>query len=431
MPFKLQKENTFMDMFTENRPGPAISPNRRIMFVASKPFLGGGEYRLIEDAQYALSTGSWDRVAAAYKFGGDLHGLAQNIEGLERYDVPIEKPRPSLPSLWGLLKAIRSFQPDVVVGINSVASVYCRLVRAISGRSFVNVFSNHGWHFQHAESTSTHSLASAVRAGILTAVEKLTAPFLDAATFVSGSDLRTARDMGFHEQAELRLIRNGIEASRLDAARAPLPERFARYFEDGPVITCIARLTPEKGHKTLISALSMLKADLPDAALLVIGKGDLREELEQWTETCDLRKGRDVVFTGFLSRELVDQLHWRSSVSVLPSFVEPWGRVNAEAMLFRTPVVTTDVPGARELVRDGKDGQLVPPGEPETLARAIRTAIERPPMIDRMVETAQARVMDKFTLRRNVQERAEYFERLWSSRFPARERTVSVPAGQV
>jgi len=132
-------------------------------------------------------------------------------------------------------------------------------------------------------------------------------------------------------------------------------------------------LLPWKGHHVFLRAARRVMDAVPNARAFVIGEAPerdqaYREALERLVH--ELGIADRVIFTGFREDvpELMQLLRVVVHASVTP---EPFGRVIAEAMAMGKPVVATDAGGPREIIQDGSDGCLVPPEQPEAMARAI------------------------------------------------------------
>lgn len=101
-----------------------------------------------------------------------------------------------------------------------------------------------------------------------------------------------------------------------------------------------------------------------------------------------------------------------ASVCVVPSRSEAFGRVNIEAMAAGTPVVASGVGGIPEIVRDGQDGFLVPPDNPQALADKLRLILSDPALRAAMGQSARQRFLDCFEQQANVARQADWFEAL-------------------
>jgi glycosyltransferase involved in cell wall biosynthesis len=166
----------------------------------------------------------------------------------------------------------------------------------------------------------------------------------------------------------VRLVYNGVDLHRYDHQEPCCTLREEYGIEAGaPIIGVIARLEPEKGHRTLLDAWPLVLRRVPGARLLVVGEGSLLTELA-W-QARELGIERRVVFTG--RRDDIPAVTAALDVAVLPSYREAQGMVILEAMALSRPVVATNVGGIPEMIEDGVSGLLVPPHDPDALAAAI------------------------------------------------------------
>lgn len=157
----------------------------------------------------------------------------------------------------------------------------------------------------------------------------------------------------------IRVIRNGVDATRFAPARDARPPEFD--------VISVCRLDPIKGLLDLVDAVDRLAAQRPGLKVVLVGDGPQRAELEQVVRTRGLQSA--VHFAGEQS-DVAAWLH-RARLFVLPSYQEGLPNVILEAMACGLPVVATAVGGTAELVLDGTTGQLVRPRDPEQLTRAL------------------------------------------------------------
>jgi glycosyltransferase involved in cell wall biosynthesis len=137
-------------------------------------------------------------------------------------------------------------------------------------------------------------------------------------------------------------------------------------------IICVARLSEEKGHRYLLEAMRKVAEIVRGAKLILIGDGELRNDLEEMARRLNI----DVVFKGKLThRDALNEIA-ASDVFVLPSLGEGMGIVIAEAQALGVPVVATNVGGIPDLIMDGVTGFLVPPKDSEALAGALVKALQ-------------------------------------------------------
>lgn len=198
------------------------------------------------------------------------------------------------------------------------------------------------------------------------------------------------------------LIYNGIPLERFVPGSPPngLREELGVCAED-EVICIVGRLTPWKGHRTLLEALAILAENRPRVKLIVLGEvafweASYGEELEAYAD--ELGVGERVRWTGF--REDVPDILRLSDVSALPSVDEPFGRAIVEAMAVGKPVVATRSGGAPEVVVDGETGILVEPRDAAGLASALARLLDDRELAQRMGERGMARARERFDLKR-------------------------------
>ena len=185
------------------------------------------------------------------------------------------------------------------------------------------------------------------------------------------------------------VIRNGVRIT-------PGPNNGELVGRGQGEILCVARLAPEKGIDVLLSAMERL----PDARLLVAGDGPERNELEA-------SAGKNVAFLGFV--EDIPALLERAALVVVPSRSEGLGLSALEAMAAGKPVVASRIGGLCEVVVHGETGLLVPPGDPEALAEALKSLLADPARARKMGEAGRARVRAEF----DVQAMREKTRAVW------------------
>jgi glycosyltransferase involved in cell wall biosynthesis len=148
----------------------------------------------------------------------------------------------------------------------------------------------------------------------------------------------------------------------------------------------VAQLSPWKGQRTAIEALSLLRGEGIDARLLLVGSAKFVDRATRFDNEAyvaelgrliaDRGLGERVSFLG--ERDDVPELVRALDVLLLPSQEEPFGRALIEAMALEVPVVATSVGGPPEIVTEGREGYLVSPDCPPEWAAAIRRIIDSP-----------------------------------------------------
>jgi glycosyltransferase involved in cell wall biosynthesis len=199
-------------------------------------------------------------------------------------------------------------------------------------------------------------------------------------------------------------VLNAIDPSGLDPSIAPGPVRRELGLPEGvPVVVSISRLFHWKGHADLLRAMAVVRREVPEARLVIVGEEDLAAgglarpgymaELKQLAGDLGLKD--HVLFTGF--RGDVPRMLAAADVFALPSFQEPFGLVFLEAMAMKRPVVALDNGGTPEVVEHGKSGLLSPARDPDALAANLLTLIRDPALRARMGECGRRAVETRFT----------------------------------
>jgi 1,2-diacylglycerol 3-alpha-glucosyltransferase len=155
------------------------------------------------------------------------------------------------------------------------------------------------------------------------------------------------------------------EATR---SRLNLPQRYFLY---------VGRLVREKGVFDLLAAYEKLdESTRQSTGLVFVGDGAARGELEAQAAT--VCSGM-LTFAGFVHREELAAYYALAEALFLPTYSDPWGLVVNEAMACGIPAVVSQIAGcAADLIVEGWNGWLIPPGDTESLSRAMRRLIDKP-----------------------------------------------------
>jgi glycosyltransferase involved in cell wall biosynthesis len=203
------------------------------------------------------------------------------------------------------------------------------------------------------------------------------------------------RDLAMREGVEadrIAVVRNGVDLDALDRAahhspESPAPERGA--------LVCIANMHhPVKGQSDLLVAMREVVRVHPEANLVLVGDGVRRPLLEQQARRLGI-SGR-CHFLG--QRRDGPSILARAAASVSASYAEGISNAILEAMAMRLPMVATAVGGSPELVRDGQNGFLVPPGAPAALARRMIDLLGDAQLRRKMGERGRRIVEREFSL---------------------------------
>jgi colanic acid/amylovoran biosynthesis glycosyltransferase len=213
------------------------------------------------------------------------------------------------------------------------------------------------------------------------------------------------RDFPTVQSEQALLGRIGVDTRKwVPYPRPQWGEQAMRPFR----VMTVARLHKSKGHDVLIQAVGELAAAGRDVTLDLIGAGPEREALERQVREGGL--GDRVIFHGSLGEDQVIQHLRRADAFVLASRAEPLGVAYMEAMALELPTIGTAAGGVGEIITDGVDGLLVPPGDPRALAAAIVRVMDNTELAERLGCTGRRTIISRFDSRLGA---AVVYERLF------------------
>jgi glycosyltransferase involved in cell wall biosynthesis len=203
-------------------------------------------------------------------------------------------------------------------------------------------------------------------------------------------------------------VHEGIDLGHVDAA-PPTSMREAFWLPtNAPIVGCVGALVEHKGHRHLVHAAKDIVRAVPEARIVILGEGDMRDELARMLHELGLE--RHVLLPGF--RPDVLSLLKTVDVFVMPSITEGLGTSILDAMACGKVVVASAVGGIPEVVAPEETGLLVPARDPSALAAAVVRLLGDRALATRMGEAGRARVKQHFTAERMVQETLDVYSRL-------------------
>lgn len=209
------------------------------------------------------------------------------------------------------------------------------------------------------------------------------------------------------------ICRYGVRPTRCKVFSNCLTDPLARgnvqagaHLNGGSNFVCVGRLAHEKGQDTLIRAVASLVIRLPGVKVTFIGDGEAREEFMKLA--AGLHVEQQCSFLGSLPHEMVLENMAAAQATIVPSRAEAFGFVNIESMSVGTPVIGAATGGIAEIVRDGVDGLLFPPGDHEALARCMVELAENSMRRRQMAANGRQRFLDHFEIGRVVKTQAQW-----------------------
>lgn len=311
-------------------------------------------------------------------------------------DLPIERaglnPFTDAKTLIAFYALMRRLKPDFLLAYMIKPVVYGLIAAWFAGvKRRAAIISGLGYAFT-SDPDETGSLR--IKRALVSAAARM-------AYFVS---LRLADTVIFQNPddkahfAKLNLTRATQRTDMVNGSGVDVVHYGAVPFPGGPTtFLMIARLLRDKGVYEFVEAARLVKRSHPEVIINLVGPFDPNPsaikalEVEAW-----VREGV-VNYLGSVEdvRPQISNCH----VFVLPSFREGTPRTVLEAMSMSRPIITTDVPGCRETVKDGENGYLVPDHDPQALANAMLAMINQPDARVRMARASLNMARTRFDAR--------------------------------
>ncbi len=196
---------------------------------------------------------------------------------------------------------------------------------------------------------------------------------------VSGSLKAHAVALGVPER-KIQVVGNGVDVEKFHPVSRDAARKELGLPADVPVLITVGGLVERKGFHRVIELLPALRRKHPGLCYLVVGgpspEGDWSDRLREQVANLGLQEA--VRFLGPIEPMRLKVPLSAADLFVLATRNEGWANVFLEAMACGLPVVTTDVGGNREVVRDDSLGRVVPFGDASALERAIDEALQTP-----------------------------------------------------
>jgi len=344
-------------------------------------------------------------ISPAGPYGDKLRAL-----GLRWESVPMARrslnPLREAALLWHLVRLLRREQPALVHGFTIKCAVYGSLAARLAGvPARVNAVAGMGYVFTSPQ-LKARLLRPVVRGLLRLALGGSGARLI----LQNADDVALFRQAGLVDPEHIRLIRgSGVNCAQFAAGMRARPPGDGRMR-----VLLASRLLWDKGLAEFVAALRQLRLQGRTVHALLAGTPDPGNPATVPEATI-----REWVAEGLVSwlGHVDDMAGLLGSVDmvVLPSHREGLPRTLVEAAACGLPLITTDVPGCREVVSDGVDGLLVPRGDSKALAQAIRRLQDDPELARRLGVAARLKARSQFDEHIVIQRTLEVYAELCES----------------
>jgi glycosyltransferase involved in cell wall biosynthesis len=341
-----------------------------------------------------LVAGTVARGEESMAFVAEQRGLRiETLDELHRDVAPLNDAR----AILQLARLIRRERPAILHTHTAKAGAVGRLAALLAGdaRPPVIVHTFHG-HVLRGYFSAPTTVAFRLLERWLA---KLTTTLIAVSPEVRDDLVR----LGVAPASKFRVVRLGVELKERVAADIGEREKTRRLVgvsADAFVVGWVGRMTAVKRTRDVLQAFRGLLDRDVDAYLLLVGDGPDRDEVERYAH--ELGIARRCLFVGY--QDDVAAFYSMIDVLLLPSANEGTPVSVIEALAAERPAVATRVGGVPDIVRDGVDGYLVAPGDTDQLAERLARLARDPSERSRMGTEGRARVLERYTVPRLVDE---------------------------
>ncbi len=384
----------------------------KVIYAVTKSSWGGAQ-RYVYDLAKNLPPDQFDVLAVTGGEGGLMAEKLRNanIRVVTLYQLFRDiKPVKELKAFSAMLRLFVSEKPDVVhlnsSKVGGLGAIAAKLAGIKTGHKPWVVFTVHGWAFNERRPWRQKA--------IIVFLSWLAALFQDKIITINKADYLTARR--FIPVKKLELIPNGVGPLNFlsrDDARGYITEKAGKDVNEKTyLVGTIAELTKNKGLSYFVRGLNKLtqrRSDL-DVKGVIIGEGEDRALLEDQIKTFGL--GEKVFLTGFLPEAY--RLLKGFDVFLSTSLKEGLPYAIMEAMLAGIPIIATSVGGAQDLIDDGENGILIPPGDSGAVVEPILKLMDDLKLKEQFSVKSEKKIMERFGLNSMVEKTsAVYRARGW------------------
>ena len=354
-----------------------------------------------------VPSGNWnDRIEASG---------AKHIEWkLSRSD---RNPLSEIAAIFRLTKILRQLKPDVVQNFHTKPNIYAPIAAKLAGIQLtISTVTGLGYTF-----VDRRGLGAKLGKILNLSMYSLSNRVADEVAFQNPDDMRLLRKYFGLSNSKGRLIKGGsgvdvtdYQPNTRNSSQSIEIRRSLGIPEEAFVALFVGRLQLDKGLIEFIEAAHIIKQKRSDIVFVVVGAPDPGNKRSVKTSMLTQWKSEgDVIFTG--RREDVPHLMAMSNAITAPTFYrEGIPRTLLEAAATGLPLVGTDMPGVREVIRHEENGLLIPPRDSKALADAVETLANDPIKSNAYGAASLSRAINEFNHRKVIGEYITMYKELWN-----------------
>ena len=253
----------------------------------------------------------------------------------------------------------------------------------------------------------------------LNRLHKITLAHVSRVIAVSHAVARELRTQGLIAPEKVTVVYNGIDLKKIEAARRRfVRDEFCRRWNlpaERRLVGSIGTLTVLKGHEDFLKAAAKIKERFSEAFFIVSGtESSATQEYLRRLERLTHQLGLSADMRVIGRMQDISELYCALDVFVSASHSESFGLAIVEAMASGAPVVATQTEGAKEILRNGATGLLVPIGGVEGMAEAVNNLLANKQLREKIAANAQADAQQRFSVERMVDETEKIYSEVVS-----------------
>jgi len=372
---------------------------RKILHLIATNFYGGPEKQIIEHLIRLNKKKKIIGILGSFIEKGQPNEILQKAQesNIPHFGIPMNNPV-DFRALIFLSQQVRLHRIDLLCAHHYKSVVLGYLTGRFLGIPVLNY--------------SRGFTAEDIKVAFYEWLERLFVRRMDGIISVSRGQKIKLRSLGI-KKPPIWVVHNGVNLPNIcDEYRIRIRQDIFKELSiptQSLMIVSAGRLSPEKGHRFLIDALSHIKEEIENTYFVFCGEGVCQLELEKRAKKYGIFS--HCRFPGF--RKDMPRIYQAMDFLVLPSLTEGLPNVVLESFAYERPVVATAVGGVQEVVVDGVNGWLVPPQNSMKLADAILKMIRDPDGRERMGKAGREKVEREFTFDAQVPKLIEIYRKMF------------------
>ena len=354
-------------------------------------------FLLIASHPNSLTNFRWDLINALKAKGFEVHTASPDLDdsnsnkqrlndaGVITHNIYMQRtgmnPKSDLKTVQNLLQLIKQLQPEYVLAYTIKPVIYGMIAAYYAKAPHrIALITGLGYVFQSGENeTKKVQLIKKITRSLY----KLALGKSNLVFFQNSDDQELFKQLGILTPTQNSTVVNGSGVNTQTFKQVPLPS----LTNNAVHFLFIARLLKDKGVEEYVAAAQLVKQRYPQTVFNIVGYLDsnpssiTQQQLDSWIES------ETIKYWGRLSdvRPAIAAAH----VFILPSYREGTPRTILESMAMGRAIITTDAPGCRQTVEEGKNGFLVPVKAVQELADAMEKFITNPSLIEQMGQNSR------------------------------------------